>query len=175
MQTVFSRTTKWPGSSCSWAKPIARSATTVRCSRTTSFTTPAYRDVRSCQFDDGRLTGAAALLADEFNCRSRWSDARNHCAELEFLVINDHAQEGAYKVPSLRNVALRAPYMDAGQFATLADVLRHYNRAPAASQGHTELESLRLKPSELSQLEAFLHALTGTLTVNGEPLRSGRP
>ena len=125
--------------------------------------------------DGGRLTGAAAVLADEFNCRSRWSDARKPCAELEFLVTNDHAQQGAYKVPSLRNVARRAPYMNAGQFATLADALRHYNHAPAASQGHTELKPLRLKPSELSQLEAFLHALTGTLTVNGEPLQSGRP
>jgi cytochrome c peroxidase len=32
--------------------------------------------------DNGRLTGAAAVLKDEFNCRSRWSDARAGCAEL---------------------------------------------------------------------------------------------
>ena len=69
--------------------------------------------------DDGRLTGAAAVLKDEFNCRSRWSDAPNSCAELDYLVTNDHVLERAYKVPSLRNVAGRAPYMNAGQFATL--------------------------------------------------------
>ena len=78
--------------------------------------------------DDGRLTGASAALKDEFNCRSRWSDARERCSELEFLVASDHTLERAYKVPSLRNVAERAPFMDAGQFATLDEVLDHYNR-----------------------------------------------
>jgi cytochrome c peroxidase len=109
--------------------------------------------------DAGRLTGASAVLDDEFNCRSRWSDAPERCAELEFLVTNDHVLERAYKVPSLRGVASRAPYMHAGQFDTLAEVLGHYNRAPAAPAGHTELKPLRLKPAELRQLEAFLRTL----------------
>jgi cytochrome c peroxidase len=53
--------------------------------------------------------------------------------------------------------------MHAGQFASLAEVLDHYNRAPAAPLGHSELEPLRLKPSELRQLEAFLRTLTGPI------------
>jgi cytochrome c peroxidase len=111
--------------------------------------------------DHGRLTGATAVLNDEFNCRSEWSDAREHCPELEFIVTGEHTLDRAYKVPSLRNVAERAPYMDAGQFATLAQVLDHYNRAPAAAIGHSELRPLRLKAVELRQLEAFLRTLTG--------------
>jgi cytochrome c peroxidase len=118
--------------------------------------------------DRGRLAGAAAVLNDEFNCRSRWSDARDRCAELEFMVSGDHTQERAYKVPSLRNVADRAPYMDAGQFATLAEVLDHYNRAPAAASGHSELRPLRLKPVELRQLEAFLRTLSGPVVIAGQ-------
>ena len=106
--------------------------------------------------DHGRLTGATAVLNDEFNCRSRWSDARERCAELDFIVTGEHTLDRAYKAPSLRNVAERAPYMDAGQFATLAEVLDHYNRAPTAAIGHSELRPLRLKPAELRQLEAFL-------------------
>jgi len=117
--------------------------------------------------DHGRLTGATAVLSDEFNCRSRWSDARERCSELEFIVTGDHTLDRAYKVPSLRNVAERAPYMDAGQFATLAQVLDHYNRAPGASTGHTELRPLRLKPIELRQLEAFLRTLSGPIVVRG--------
>jgi cytochrome c peroxidase len=117
--------------------------------------------------DHGRLTGATAVLGDEFNCRSRWSDARERCSELEFIVTGEHTLDRAYKVPSLRNVAERAPYMDAGQFATLADVLDHYNRAPAAG----ELRPLRLKAPELRQLEAFLRTLSGPILVNGHPLR----
>jgi len=116
--------------------------------------------------DHGRLTGATAVLSDEFNCRSRWSDARERCPELEFIVTGEHTLDRAYKVPSLRNVAERAPYMHAGQFATLAEVLDHYNRAPAAMTGHTDLRPLRLKPVELRHLEAFLRTLSGPITVS---------
>lgn len=123
--------------------------------------------------DRGRLTGATAVVGDEFNCRSRWSDARRHCAELDFLVTGAHTLDRAYKVPSLRNVAERAPYMNSGQVASLADVLTHYNRPPAAVAGHSELRPLRLKSSELRQLEAFLRTLSGPVLVGGRaPVRS---
>ncbi len=120
--------------------------------------------------DRGRLDGARAVLKDEFNCRSQWSDARDRCTELDYMATDDHALDGAYKVPSLRNVAERWPYMDAGQFATLGDVLDHYNRAPAAN-GHTELKPLGLKKTELRQLEAFLRTLSGPVLVKGQPYR----
>jgi cytochrome c peroxidase len=112
--------------------------------------------------DDGRFSGAAAVLADEFNCKSRWSDARDRCSELEYLVTGEHELERAFKVPSLRNVAERAPYMHAGQLATLAGVLDHYNRAPRSPKGHSELKPLRLKKTELAQLEAFLRTLSAS-------------
>jgi cytochrome c peroxidase len=111
--------------------------------------------------DNGRLAGADAVLRDEFNCRSRWSDSRSKCAELEFLVAGDHVLERAFKVPSLRNVAERAPYMHAGQFGTLGEVVEHYNRAPKAPAGHTELEPLRLGAQERRQIAAFLRSLSG--------------
>jgi cytochrome c peroxidase len=111
--------------------------------------------------DRGRLAGADAVLRDEFNCRSRWSDSRTKCAELEFLVTGDHVLERAFKVPSLRDVAERAPYMHAGQFNTLREVLEHYNRAPKAPTGHSELEPLRLTEQERRQIEVFLRSLSG--------------
>jgi len=117
--------------------------------------------------DRGRLAGATAVVGDEFNCRSRWSDARQRCAELDFIVTGAHTLDRAYKVPSLRNVAERAPYMNGGQLASLADVLDHYKRAPAAVVGHSELRPLRLEPSELRQLEAFLRTLSGPVLVAG--------
>ena len=123
--------------------------------------------------DHGRLTGADAVLSDEFNCRSRWSDARDRCPELDFIVSGDHALDRAYKVPSLRNVAERAPYMDAGQFATLGEVLDHYNRAPAAAAGHSDLRPLRLTPAELRQLEAFLRTLSGPILVSAHAPATG--
>jgi len=118
----------------------------------------------------GRLSVATAVLRDEFNCRSRWYDGRELRSELEFIVTGEHTLERAYKVPSLRNVAERAPFMHAGQFASLADVLDHYNRAPVAPTGHSELRPLRLKALELRQLEAFLRTLSGPVVVNGPAL-----
>ncbi|MFN7978565.1 MAG: cytochrome c peroxidase [Vicinamibacterales bacterium] len=117
--------------------------------------------------DQGRLDGAAAAARDEFNCRSRWSDARERCAELDFMLTGDHTQARAYKVPSLRNVADRPPYMHAGQFDTLAQVIDHYDRAPAAVLGRTELHPLRLAPVERRQLEAFLRTLSGPILSAG--------
>src|SRR5262245_47868472 len=121
--------------------------------------------------DHGRLTGATAVLSDEFNCRSQWSDAHERCPELQFILTGEHTLDRAYKVPSLRNVAERAPYMDAGQFATLADVLDHYNRATAATTGHSELRPLRLKALELRQLEAFLRTLSDPVNEGHAPAR----
>jgi cytochrome c peroxidase len=111
--------------------------------------------------DAGRFTGAERVLADEFNCRSRWSDARpEQCTELEFLATGGHELERAFKVPSLRDVAERAPYMHAGQLATLEAVVEHYSRAPEAPAGHSELRPLRLSAREKAQFVAFLRTLS---------------
>jgi cytochrome c peroxidase len=119
--------------------------------------------------DRGRIEGAANVLTDEFNCRSRWSDANAaQCSELEFLKTGGPELRRAYKVPSLRGVAERAPYMHAGQFARLSDVLAHYNQAPAAPDGHTELEPLKLNAQQLRQIEAFLRALSGGIAAPPE-------
>ena len=110
--------------------------------------------------DVGRALGAKQVLADEFNCRSKWSDASaEQCAELEFLIADGHELMRAYKTPSLRGAATRSPYMHAGQIANLDAVLDHYNRAPTAPEGHTELKPLRLSRKELAQLAAYLRTL----------------
>lgn len=122
--------------------------------------------------DRGRFVAIEAVQSDEFNCRSRWSDARaTQCQELEFLAPASAPIERAFKVPSLRNVAERAPYMHAGQFANLRSVLDHYNSAPPAPRGRSELKPLRLSRKELDQLEAFLHTLSEEAT-NDQPFVS---
>jgi cytochrome c peroxidase len=49
--------------------------------------------------------------------------------------------------------------MHAGQFTSIAEVLAHYNRAPSAPAGKTELKRLRLSENEMRQIEAFLNTL----------------
>jgi cytochrome c peroxidase len=124
--------------------------------------------------DAGRTAGAAQVKGDEFNCRSRWSDAPGSCAELEFLADTGTSLLRAFKTPSLRNVALRPPYMHAGQFRTLDDVLRHYDGAPAAPAGTSELQPLRLTATERRQLLAFLGALSAPLASPDSLLHAPR-
>ncbi|MCC7355436.1 MAG: cytochrome-c peroxidase [Anaerolineae bacterium] len=116
--------------------------------------------------DSGRADGARQVLVDEFNCLSRYSDAEpEECTELRFVKTGEAALAGAFKPPTLRNVAESAPYMHAGQFATLRQVLAHYNRAAPGPVGKTELFPLGLSGKELAQLEAFLKTLSGPLTA----------
>ena len=116
--------------------------------------------------DSGRLVGVRQAVGGEFACTSRWSDAGpDDCAELKFAATEGEELLRAYKTPSLRNVAQRAPFMHAGQLATLSDVIAHYDRAPAAPMGHSELKPLRLSANERRQLEAFLRTLSGPVAA----------
>jgi cytochrome c peroxidase len=116
--------------------------------------------------DSGRAAGGRKAVAGEFNCASRYSDAKpENCQELRFAVTEGAELVRAYKTPSLRNVAGRAPYMHAGQLASLSTVVAHYAAAPAAPFGRTELKPVRLSPNEQRQLVAFMQALTGPLVA----------
>ena len=110
--------------------------------------------------DSGRSVGVRQAVAAEFACTSRYSDAKEEdCGELRFATTEGEELVRAYKTPSLRGVADRAPYMHAGQIATLAGVIDHYDRAPKSPFGHSELKPLRLSATERRQIEAFLRTL----------------
>ena len=111
--------------------------------------------------DNGRSDGVRRLLADPFNCAGPYSDASQaDCLALRFLKTSGDTLEGAFKTPTLRNVAATAPYMHTGQYPDLRSVLEHYNDGGLALVGHNELEPLGLTETEFRQLEAFLHTLT---------------
>lgn len=123
--------------------------------------------------DLGRQEGTRQVLKDEFNCLGRFSDARpDQCGEVRFLAEGEGSQLRQFRVPTLRNVAGRAPYMHAGQFATLKEVVQHYNRAPAAPQGHSELKPLGLSDIEVDQLVAFLATLDGGVSADPKWLQA---
>ena len=74
---------------------------------------------------------------------------------------------GAFKTPTLRNVALTAPYMHDGSIATLEDVVTFYNQGgianPKLSVG---IKQLLLSTQEKAALVAFLKSLTDTNLAN---------
>jgi len=110
--------------------------------------------------DMGRAEGIDKVLQDEFNCLGKYSDARpEECAELRFINTDKVRNRGAFKTPTLRNVADRPPYMHAGQIKTLSEVLSFYRRS-----GSDELSHQGLSNDELSKIEAFLKTLSSPLT-----------
>ena len=110
--------------------------------------------------DAGRSAAVAGLKADPFNCLGPYSDAKpSQCSELKFMETASADLVGGFRSPSLRGAGQRAPYMHAGQFATLGDVLAHYNEAPAAAFGKSELKPLGLTAQQVRDIEAFLRTL----------------
>ena len=80
------------------------------------------------------------------------------------------ADTGKFKVPSLRNVALTAPYFHDGHAKTLEEAIalmaKGGNPNPNLS---AKLKPQKLSPKEAKSLKAFLESLTGESTYTTEP------
>ena len=87
--------------------------------------------------------------------------------------LKKRSENGKFKVPSLRNVALTAPYMHNGYFTNLEDVVRFYNTRDVAAAGwpapevaknvnKQDMGNLKLTDSEIKDIVAFLNTLTDT-------------
>lgn len=92
-------------------------------------------------------------------------------------IINDSAFYGTFRTPTLRNVALTAPYFHNGVFGTLEEVVHFYNTRDVAGAGwaaseysptidHTETGNLHLTTQEEADIVAFLKTLTDGYSPN---------
>ncbi|MBL9107012.1 MAG: di-heme enzyme [Myxococcales bacterium] len=101
-------------------------------------------------------------------------------------VTGDPRDQGKFRVPTLRNIALTAPYMHDGSIATLAEVVEHYaaggreiEDGPFAGDGRRNpnksalIHELDLTADEKADLVAFLESLTD-VTLTTDP-RFGPP
>lgn len=83
-----------------------------------------------------------------------------------------------FKVPSLRNIALTAPYMHDGRFKTLEEVVEHYNNGLKNSAtidpalDNTRSTGLRLSTQQKTDLISFLKTLTDPVLVSDEKYKS---
>ncbi len=75
--------------------------------------------------------------------------------------ISTNDSSGLFLTPSLRNVALTAPYMHDGSLPTLDEVIAFYNRGSADAPHVTPLPPLGLDAGARRDLLAFLESLTG--------------
>lgn len=108
--------------------------------------------------DTGRLEGARMLKASRFNLLGPYNDdpTLSNAKATRRLVVEENAR-GQYRTPSLRNVAVTAPYMHNGQVEQLQDAVRHVQQWP---RGRTTETPAPLAAHQVDDLTAFLLTLT---------------
>ena len=114
--------------------------------------------------DRGRHGGIRKLKASPFNLLGRYNDAPHRANGWATRhVVQTHRTFGQFKVPSLRQLTVTAPYMHNGSISTLEGVVRHYsniNLDRIHSDGARILEPLNLSDREIKDLVAFLQTLS---------------
>jgi cytochrome c peroxidase len=89
-------------------------------------------------------------------------------SELGRFAVTDGLDElGAFKTPTLRNIAVTAPYMHDGSLKTLRDAVVHYNNGGVTNKGDKVndflsggIRELNLEEQQIADLVAFMEALT---------------
>jgi cytochrome c peroxidase len=114
--------------------------------------------------DPGRQGGLKHLLASPWNLLGTHNDdaTRNNATGIWHL-RPEHRNFGEFKVPTLRNLTLTAPYMHNGSLATLRDVVAHYSELDEDrlhTDGERILKPLKLSEAETYDLVAFLESLS---------------
>jgi cytochrome c peroxidase len=119
------------------------------------------------EVDQGRFAGIQQLRATPMNRLGRFNDNRVLAPGTASRHVAGHPRTfGQFKVPSLRNVALTAPYMHAGSHPSLKSVVEHYNDINVErlhADGERILRPLKLPPADVDALVVFLGTLNGAL------------
>jgi cytochrome c peroxidase len=104
------------------------------------------------------------LQASSFTLLGRWNDDPKAATGSQTRHLDpQHRNFGEFRTPSLRNVALSAPYMHSGTKKDLRAVIRHYSEIDPDrlhADGEAILKPLNLSEAEIDDLIAFLHSLT---------------
>ena len=91
-------------------------------------------------------------------------------------VSGNRYENGLFRTPGLRNVALTAPYMHDGRMATLEEVVRHYNTGGHYAENRSpNVRPLGLNKREEAALVAFMLTLTDSSFVNNARYQSPFP
>lgn len=114
--------------------------------------------------DTGRYQGVGSMRASRFNLLGRYNDdAARTSAAARTRVALDPGDRGKWRTPSLRNVAVTAPYLHNGVAASLHDVVRRYARPdgnrPRGEDGFGT-PRVDLSNQDVDDLVAFLDTLT---------------
>ena len=116
------------------------------------------------QQDPGRQAGIRQLMESRFNLLGPYNDDKTGASAARTRAASfEKAGFGEFKVPSLRNLILTAPYGRDGSVETLAEVVRHYADLDPVSlhaKDGRPAKPLDLTPREQTDLIVFLQSLS---------------
>jgi cytochrome c peroxidase len=121
-----------------------------------------YRDAMAKTADKQRVQVAPGVYLDVATAMidSVSTPKANDLGRYE--ITQNPAERWQYKTPTLRNIALTAPYMHNGSLQTLQQVVEFYNQGGVANENLDPLiKPLTLSAEEMADLTAFLQTLTG--------------
>ena len=117
--------------------------------------------------DSGRFQGIETLINNIFNSAGIYSDSRAKSAQMLNVLEAKVEDQGAFRTPPLRNVAVTAPYFHTGEFPTLMSVIEFKDAGGSTTafpgRDAVSIEPLNLSEQEKSDLVEFLKTLTGEL------------
>ena len=125
--------------------------------------------------NDCAVCHAGALLSDN---SFRYIGLRPSSEDLgRFIQTGNNRDRGAFKVPSLRNVAQRAPFMHNGRFVSLEEVVEFYNRGGDFNEPNLDpnIRPRNLSPGQKADLLAFLRRPLTDVRAGAELAPFDRP
>lgn len=127
--------------------------------------------------DPGRAEGLRQARDSRFNLMGKYNDdATGASAEHLRKAILEPGSADGFKVPTLRNLVMTAPYGRDGRVDTLAEVIRHYSEIDPArlrTRDSQKGQPLKLTAAEQTDLRVFLETLS-TFTNAWRPEEGGR-
>jgi len=139
-----------------------------------------YLNYNKNTLSKSELRGMNLFFSDKTNCASCHSDFNftnyafennglyeEYADEGRFRLTQNEEDRALFKVPTLRNIELTAPYMHDGSLATLEEIIEHYNSGGKNHSHKSDLiQPLQLSKQEKKNLIAFLKSLTDESFVN---------
>jgi cytochrome c peroxidase len=119
-------------------------------------------------FEDKCATCHSGVLQSDFMFRNNGIQLDNHLDKGRFEITLNPEDEGKFKTPSLRNIAITPPYMHNGSINTLEAVLEHYNSGIKQNPAlDPKLKNgIPMHKEEQKAIIAFLKTLTDQNFVN---------
>lgn len=152
-------------------KIFIEKAACILCHNGSNFTDNRFHNVGVPQgrlpLDSGRSDGIQQLLDNPFNGNGIYSDNPEASQNLLDSLMQTQRNMGQFKTPTLRNIALTAPYFHTGSYPTLESIL-NFNGADIPINEYAGMRDdtrgpINLSTQDVDDLLEFLLTLTGEL------------